>query len=178
MNEPYVVEYEIAQSGTSRASNYAWGPRKEKSLDQCNRQELHAAISCHAFCSTVWLHPLFCTFSCQQHQLNTTQRSTSCGKCAQLNCPHGPTCTLTRTLHTDALSRTQLLRSFPGSTTRFPVSHKSHSLLDPAAGSQSHILTFSPTQLIKHSLCCAAKAIPVNGVITDSKLGVFSPAER
>lgn len=36
---------------------------------------LHAAISCHAFCSTAWLFPLFCTYSRQQHQLNTTQRA-------------------------------------------------------------------------------------------------------
>lgn len=87
MNEWYMVEYQIAQSETSRAPHFAWGLLKKK-LDQSDRQELHAAISCHAFCSTAWLYPLFCTYPCQQFQLNSTQCSTSCGKCAQLNCPH------------------------------------------------------------------------------------------
>lgn len=53
-----------------------------------------------------------------------------------------------------------------------------HHFLDPIVGSHCHILTFSPIQLIKHSLCFVGKAIPVNGLITDSKLGVFSPAIR
>lgn len=87
MNEWHIAEYWIAQSGTSRVPHFAPGLLKKR-LDQRNRQELHAAISCHAFCSTAWLSPLFCTYSCQQYQLNTTQCSTSCGKCAQLNCPH------------------------------------------------------------------------------------------
>lgn len=86
-NEPYMVEYQIAQSETSRAPHFAW-VLLEKSLDQSDRHELHEAIRCHAFCSTAWLYPLFCTYSCQQYQLNTTQCSTSCGKCAQLTCPH------------------------------------------------------------------------------------------
>ncbi len=44
-----MAEYQIAQSDTSGAPHFAWGLRKKR-LDQSNR--LHAAISCHAFCST------------------------------------------------------------------------------------------------------------------------------
>lgn len=57
------------------------------------------------------------------------------------------------------------------------MSHKTHPFLDPTAESHCHILTFAPAQLIKHSLCCMGKAIPVNGEINDIKFGIFSPAE-
>lgn len=183
MNEWYMVENQIAQSGTSRAPHFAWGLLK-KSLDQSNRQERHAAISCHVFCSTAWLYPLFCTYSCQQYQLNTTQCSTSCGKCAQLNCPHTHTRRHSRVhtciqIHTYTHNYCDHFLAHPAIMTWLPMSHKTHPpFLDPIAGSHCHILTFSPIQLIKHSLSFIGKAIPVNGLITDSKLRVFSPAIR
>lgn len=123
MNEWHIAEYWIAQSGTSRVPHFAPGLLKKR-LDQRNRQELHAAISCHAFCSTAWLSPLFCTYSCQQYQLNTTQCSTSCGKCAQLNCPHTQRHSHIRTCIQIAFTHTQLLWSFPGSMTWLPMFHK------------------------------------------------------
>lgn len=178
MNEWYMVEYQIAQSGESRVPHFAWGLLKKR-LDQSNRQELHAAISCHAFCSTQH-GSIHC--SAPTHANSTSWIQVS----AVLPVVNVPSCQLpTHTealphahMHKDTHSHTQLLWSFPGSMTWLPMSHKTHPFLDPTAESHCYILTFSPTQLIKHSLCCVEKAIPVNGVITDSKLGVFSLAER
>lgn len=155
---------------------------QRKALIKTNRQELHAAISCHAFCSPACLYPLFCSSSRQQHQLNTAQCSTSCGKCARLNCPcHTHTHRVALSLmhiqmhfHTYA----QLLWSFPGSMTWLPIPCKPHCFLDTGAESHCRILTFSTTKLIKHSLCSAGEPIAVNVLITDSEVGVVRPAER
>lgn len=87
MYERLMVEYLIAQSGTCRVPHFVQGSLKKR-LDQSNRWERHAAISCHAFCSTACLHPLFCSYSCQHYQLNPSQCSTSFAGCAQSNCPH------------------------------------------------------------------------------------------
>lgn len=166
-----MAESQIAQSRTSRAPHFPQCQLKKRP-DQSNREERHAAISCHAFCGTARLSPLFCIYSCQQNRLNATQCSTSCAKCAQLNYPlthmhtHADTHSHTHTI-------TMIISWLCDLITNVP---QNQPFSGPTAESHCHILTFSSTRLIKHSLCCVGKA--VNGVITDSKLGIFSPAER
>lgn len=177
-NEPYMVEYQMAQSGTSRAPYFAWGLLK-KSLDQSNRQELHAAISCLAFCSTAWLYPLFCT-----NHANSTSWIRLSAALPVANVPswiahtHGGAHTFAHAYGCTFAHTHNYYDHFLAPWPDCQCPTKTHSFLDQAAESHCHILTFSPTQLIKHSLCCIGKAISINGVITDSKLGAFSPADR
>lgn len=123
---------------------------------------------------------MFCSFSCPHHQLNVTQCSPSWGLIRPVKlCPPPPPDTHTEPLHicrcvqtcidTYRYCNTVVIFWICDLFTNVPHTR-------PTAEHMPHIDLFS--KLIIDSLCNIAKAITVNGVITDSNLEVFFTTER